>query len=97
MRHGLTFAYVYAYNEYMDSIQYTIRAVPPRVDQVLRKQARATGKSLNTVAIEALTKATGASSDADFDDLDWFVGNASLGDSFVEAIEWLDRSPRDIG
>jgi hypothetical protein len=40
-------------------MQYTIRGIPPAVDQALRKRARSTGKSLNEAAIEALAEATG--------------------------------------
>ncbi len=40
-------------------MQYTIRGIPPAVDEALRKRARATGKSLNEAAIEALVEGTG--------------------------------------
>ena len=49
-----------AYNEGMSqrqSIQYTIRKVPPRVDAALRRRATEKGVSLNEVAIEALRQA----------------------------------------
>lgn len=39
-------------------LQYTLRNVPPEVDQALRKLARQEGKSLNEVAVEALQRAT---------------------------------------
>lgn len=38
----------------MTNQQYTIRAVPPAIDQALRQKARRESKSLNTVALEAL-------------------------------------------
>ncbi|MGK5084031.1 hypothetical protein WDW37_12105 [Bdellovibrionota bacterium FG-1] len=41
--------------------QYTIRSVPEQVDRVLRKNARATGKSFNQVALEALARGAGES------------------------------------
>lgn len=40
-------------------MQYTIRNIPKRVDQALRKKAKSQGRSLNDVAIEALAIATG--------------------------------------
>ena len=40
-------------------MQYTLRDVPPRVDDELRRRARTEGKSLNAVAIEALIRGSG--------------------------------------
>jgi plasmid stability protein len=40
-------------------MQYTLRDVPPTVDSELRRRARREGKSLNAVAIEALTRGAG--------------------------------------
>jgi plasmid stability protein len=40
-------------------MQYTIRGVPETVDAALRERARAAGKSLNEVAIEALAEGVG--------------------------------------
>jgi plasmid stability protein len=45
-----------AYNQRM---QYTIRNVPDALDEALRKAARAKGKSLNEITIEALTRGAG--------------------------------------
>jgi plasmid stability protein len=47
-----------AYNVRM---QYTIRNVPQTLDEALRRAAREQGKSLNEVAIEALTRGAGIS------------------------------------
>ncbi|MHB8264249.1 MAG: FitA-like ribbon-helix-helix domain-containing protein [Acidimicrobiales bacterium] len=80
----------------MKSIQYTIRSIPPKVDRALRIRAHKTGKSLNEVAIEALAKGAGIVPGATFNDLDWFIGNKSLDESFSEAMEWLDNAPMDI-
>lgn len=41
-------------------MQYTIRGIPPAVDDALRERARAEGKSLNEAAIAALVEGTGA-------------------------------------
>ena len=40
-------------------MQYTLREIPPTLDSELRQRAKAEGKSLNTVAIEALIRGTG--------------------------------------
>ena len=45
---------------YNAGMQYTLRNIPKKVDQALRKKARQQGRSLNEVAIEALAIATGA-------------------------------------
>jgi plasmid stability protein len=42
-------------------MQYTIRNVPDLLDEALRRKAREQGKSLNEVAIEALTLGAGLS------------------------------------
>ena len=44
---------------YSACMQYTLRDVPPGVDAELRRRARATGKSLNAVAIEVLKRGAG--------------------------------------
>jgi hypothetical protein len=80
----------------MNGIQYTIRSIPPKLDILLRQRAQKSGKSLNEVLIETLEKGTGATRDAQFNDLDWFIGNKSLGDNFDKEIEWLDAAPREI-
>ncbi|MGC4081966.1 MAG: hypothetical protein QM736_07630 [Vicinamibacterales bacterium] len=40
-------------------MQYTLRGIPAAVDTALRARARASGKSLNEAAIDALTEASG--------------------------------------
>ena len=40
-------------------MQYTVRGIPPAIDTALRERARATGKSLNEVAIDALAEGSG--------------------------------------
>ena len=78
-------------------MQYTIRAVPPKVDQAFRSRAHKTGKSLNEVVLDALTHAAGVQADpAVLTDLDWFIGTRTIDPSFDQALEWLDEAPRDI-
>jgi plasmid stability protein len=40
-------------------MQYTIRNLPALLDEAIRKRAKEEGKSLNTVAVEALMQAFG--------------------------------------
>jgi len=40
-------------------MQYTIRNLPKALDKLIRKRAKEEGKSLNTVAVEALMEAFG--------------------------------------
>lgn len=42
-------------------MQYTLGEIPPTVDTELRRRAKVEGKSLNTMAIEALTRGAGLS------------------------------------
>jgi hypothetical protein len=39
--------------------QYTIRNIPERVDRVLKRKAKESGKSFNQVALEALASGAG--------------------------------------
>ena len=80
----------------MNSIQYTIRSIPAKLDKALRQKSLSTGKSLNEVVIATLEKGAGVSTGSSFDDLDWFIGNKSLGNTFDKDIEWLDKSPKEI-
>ena len=41
------------------AIQYTLRHVPPVLDRALRRRAKQLSKSLNEVALEALTRGAG--------------------------------------
>ena len=53
---------VLAYNActaYTVCMQYTIRKLPARLDKLIRRRAKEEGKSLNTVAVEALMEAFG--------------------------------------
>ncbi len=44
---------------YTRCMQYTIRKLPARLDKLIRRRAKEEGKSLNTVAVEALMQAFG--------------------------------------
>jgi hypothetical protein len=44
---------------YTACMQYTLRNVPPQLDEALRAKARAEGKSLNDVTLEAIEVGVG--------------------------------------
>ena len=82
----------------MKSIQYSIRSIPEPVDKILRKKADSTGKSFNSVVVEALEKVTGADgASSSYSDLDKFIG-AGVHDenSFIQATDWLDSLPNEL-
>jgi len=45
-------------------MQYTVRGIPDALDKVLRRRARAEGKSLNEVTVEALADGLGLGQEA---------------------------------
>jgi hypothetical protein len=73
-------------------MQYSLRDIPPFLDSELRRRARAEGKSLNAVAIEAMVRG------ADLEesprrrrDLSDVVGTWQEDSEFDEAIADQDR------
>jgi hypothetical protein len=88
---------LYAYTAGMNSIQYTVRGVPPELDAELRREAHMTGKTLNSLVVETLEHAKLPSGAVIHDDLDWFVGNGSGGESDLNAAQaWLDALPAEL-
>jgi hypothetical protein len=84
----------YAYNAGMNSIQYTVRGVSPKLDAELRREARTSGKTLNSLVVETLEQAKLPTSDVLYDDLDWLIGNAPAdGGDFDDAQAWLNDLP----
>lgn len=79
------------------STQYTIRNVPRAVDAALRRRARAQGRSLNHVALDALTQAVGLTEDRpkrrDLSDL---AGTWERDRKFDQAIAEMDRVDPDM-
>jgi hypothetical protein len=59
-----------------EAIQYTLRNVPPVLDRALRRTAKQLSKSLNEVALEALTRGAGVSQEvSERHDLDFLFGS----------------------
>jgi arginase family enzyme len=86
-----------AYTACMTGIQYTVRGVSRELDAELRREARASGRSLNTVVVEALEHAKLPGAHV-HDDLDWFIGSVAPGTGADEAaaLTWLDSLPADL-
>lgn len=47
------------HDEYTVGMQYTLRNIPREVDKALRRKAKREGKSLNEIAVEALSDGAG--------------------------------------
>jgi plasmid stability protein len=72
--------------------QYTIRGVPKRVGVRLRERARQEGRSLNSVAVDALTRGLGLDAEVRrFTDLDDLAGTWIDDPEFDRAIADMDR------
>ncbi len=78
-------------------IQYTIRNVPPRVDQRLREQAADYSVSLNEVAVSALTRASGLDAEpVVHHDLDDLAGSWVSDPALDAALESMDQVDKDL-
>lgn len=80
------------YTACMKSRQYTIRAIPPTVDQALRRRAREESKSLNTIAIEALARGLDlGAKPSEHHDLDALIGTWQDDPGFDQAVAEFER------
>jgi hypothetical protein len=74
------------------SLQYTLRQIPPVLDEALRGKSRREGKSLNQTAIEVLHSGLALNGDSiRHRDLDFMVGSWVEDPAFDEAIRSQDR------
>ena len=77
--------------------QYTIRNIPPALDQELRERAKRRGMSLNEAAIDALKRGLGISGDTvEYDDLDDLVGTWKKDEAFDRALADQDTIEPDL-
>jgi hypothetical protein len=68
-------------------MQYTLRKIPREVDKTLRQKARKEGRSLNEVAIEALSRGAGVELGIEKNhDLDFAIGTWVEDPEFDKAI-----------
>jgi hypothetical protein len=73
-------------------VQYTLRQIPPALDEALRRKSRQDGKSINQTAIEVLRTGLALNGDSvRHRDLDFMVGSWVEDSSFDEAIRSQDR------
>jgi SAM-dependent methyltransferase len=78
-------------------VQYTLRGVPARVDDALRKEVRRRGGSLNAVAVEAPTRGAGLHSEPLFhDDLDDLAGTWVEDPAFDRTVQDMDKTVAEL-
>jgi hypothetical protein len=78
-------------------MRYTIRGVPHAVDVALRERARVSGKSLNEVAIDALTEGAGVTGALrKRRNLDDIAGSWRASSAFDDAIAAQDQVDEDL-
>ena len=76
----------------MDSMQYTIRAVPEEIDRALRQRARREARSLNAVVIDALARGLALDAEpARHTDLDHLIGTWQDDPDFDRAVAEFER------
>jgi len=80
----------------MKAIQYTIRNIPEPIDRYLRKRAKISGQSLNSVIIEELSYNVGVQSDNLVDSLNWFIGSNVIGDDAIQALDQVDKIQKQL-
>src|SRR5216110_2273788 len=82
------------YDVYNSVMQYTIRNIPKKVDQALRRKAKRQRRSLNEVAVEALGAGLGIISNGErirYRDLSDFAGTYVKDPGFEQAMKDQDR------
>jgi hypothetical protein len=80
-----------------DAVQYTIRNVPLLVDRALRRRAHRTARSLNEVALEALSRGAGVEQQAaEHHDLDFLFGSWVEDPAVDEALLAQRHIDRDL-
>jgi hypothetical protein len=78
-------------------MQYTIRKIPRKLDQALRRKARQEGKSLNAIAIDVLSRGVGINASVIANhDLDFAIGTWVQDAEFDKAIADQRRIDADL-
>lgn len=83
-----------AYNVGTKTTQYTIRAIPAKLDAFLRKQSRLRGKSLNQTVLDYIEQATKLDMEQSEDDFDWIIGANTMDDDTLQAIDDLKQTDK---
>jgi len=77
--------------------QYTIRGVPARVGARLRERARVEGRSLNSVAVDALARGLGVGDvEVRYTDLDDLAGTWVPDPEFDRVVAEMDRVDEEM-
>lgn len=77
-----------------NTIQYTVRAVPTKLDQFLRQQARLHGKSLNKTILDYIQQASKLDMQTTEDNFDWIIGANTLDNDSLRAISELKQADK---
>jgi len=76
----------------MKTMQYTIRGIPQRFDEIVRKEAANAHQSLNATLVKALEKGLGVVGDTvRYDDLDDLAGSWVNDPEFDRAMALMDK------
>jgi hypothetical protein len=76
----------------MSTIQYTIRNIPPVVDNVIRKRAIQSGRSFNQTVVDLLSLQTlGTVNPKPDNNFDWLFNKKTLNKSFDETIDNISQ------
>lgn len=71
----------------MPTIQYTIRNIPPTVDQIIRKRSQQQGTSFNQTVVDLLSlQVLGTTQPKEDPCFDWLFNQSTLDDDFDQAI-----------
>ena len=86
-----------ACSAYTRCMQYTIRGIPLHIDNALRARARASGKSLNAAAVDALAEGSGvAGASRRHRDLRDIAGTWKADKALEFALAEQDRVDKDL-
>jgi hypothetical protein len=77
-------------------MQYRVRGIPTTGDKALRQRARAKGKSLNEIAIEALAEGVGLQAHLERRDLSDVVGTWKKDAATEAALAAQDEVDEDL-
>jgi len=80
----------------MKAIQYTVRNIPAPVDRYLRKRAKISGQSLNTVILQELGNKAEANKGAILESLDWFIGSGVMDDDVQRILDEDDKIQKEL-
>ena len=78
-------------------MQYTLRGIPRKLNDAIRRKARQEGSSLNKAALDAMARGLGLAEDRPvYHDLDDLVGTWVDDPAFDEAIREMDAVDPDL-